>query len=124
MRDVDIALRRACPGKPGAGNPHAGFHLGGEAQGRPRPLSTNHSIPHGVILNCLRKRIKDERFIDLVRQMLNAGVMEEGHVLPTYSGTPQGGLASPILSNVVLHACDGWLEGHWQANPPPLTAKQ
>jgi retron-type reverse transcriptase len=82
------------------------------------------SIPHGGILNGLRKRIKDERFIDLVRQRLKAGVMAEGHFLPTYSGTPQGGLASPILSNVVLHEFDGWLEGHWQANPPPLTAKQ
>jgi group II intron reverse transcriptase/maturase len=82
------------------------------------------SILHGVILQALRKRVKDERFIALVRQMLTAGVMEEGHFLPTYSGTPQGGLASPILSNVVLHEFDGWLEEHWQANPPPLTAQQ
>jgi hypothetical protein len=36
-------------------------------------------IPPGVILNCLRKRIKDERFIDLIRQMLQAGIMEDGH---------------------------------------------
>jgi hypothetical protein len=78
--------------------------------------------PHGVILNSLRKRIKDERFLALVRQRLTAGVMEEGHCLPTYAGTPQGGLASPLRSHVVLHAFDGWLEGHWQANPPPLTA--
>jgi group II intron reverse transcriptase/maturase len=82
------------------------------------------SIPHGVILNSLRKRIKDERFIELVRKMLTAGVMAEGNLLPTYSGTPQGGLASPILSNGVLHEFDCWLEEHWQANPPPLTAKQ
>jgi group II intron reverse transcriptase/maturase len=82
------------------------------------------SIPHHVILRSLRKRIKDERFIDLIRTMLKAGVMEDGHVLPTYSGTPQGGLASPILSNVVLHEFDCWLEDSWHANPPPLTAKQ
>jgi group II intron reverse transcriptase/maturase len=82
------------------------------------------SMSHGVILSCLRKRIKDERFLDLIRKMLQAGVMEEGTWLPTYSGTPQGGLASPILSNVVLHELDCWLEDHWQANPPPLTAKQ
>jgi RNA-directed DNA polymerase len=43
------------------------------------------SIPHAVILNCLRKRIKDERFIDLIRQMLQAGVMEQGQVRATYS---------------------------------------
>jgi group II intron reverse transcriptase/maturase len=82
------------------------------------------SIPHGVILNCLRKRIKDERFIDLIRLMLEAGVMEEGSFMPTYSGTPQGGLASPILSNIVLHEFDCWLEEQWKANPPPLTRKQ
>ena len=52
------------------------------------------SIPHGVILNALRKRIKDERFVDLVRKMLTAGVKEEGQFQPTYSGTPQGGLAA------------------------------
>jgi group II intron reverse transcriptase/maturase len=81
-------------------------------------------IPHGVILNCLRKRIKDERFIDLIRQMLKAGVMEEGGFLPSYSGTPQGGLASPILSNIVLHEFDCWLEDHWKANPPRLSRKE
>jgi len=68
------------------------------------------SIPHGVILNCLRKRIKDERFIDLIRQMLQAGIMEDGHYAATYSGTPQGGLASPILANIVLHELDWWLD--------------
>src|SRR5215831_4313387 len=68
------------------------------------------AIPHHVIWQCLRKRIKDERFIDLVRQMLTAGVMEEGTFLPTYSGTPQGGLASPVLCNVVLHELDCWME--------------
>src|SRR5262249_447860 len=50
------------------------------------------TLPHGVILNGLRKRIKDERFINLVCKMLKAGVMEGGHFKPTYSGTPQGGL--------------------------------
>jgi RNA-directed DNA polymerase len=82
------------------------------------------SLPHGVILSCLRKRIKDERFLELVRKMLKAGVMEEREWLPTYSGTPQGGLVSPILSNVVLSELDSWMEDHWQANPPSLTAKQ
>ena len=46
-------------------------------------------IPQGVILNCLRKRIKDERFINLIRKMLQAGVMETGNFSPSYSGTPQ-----------------------------------
>ena len=82
------------------------------------------SLPHSVILNCLRKRIKDERFIDLIRKMLQAGVMEEGRFKPTYSGAPQGGIASPILANVVLHELDTWLEEQMGLNPPPQTSQQ
>jgi RNA-directed DNA polymerase len=76
------------------------------------------SLPHSVILACLRKRIKDERFIDLIRQMLQAGVMEDGRYGRTYSGAPQGGLCSPILMNIVLHEFDVWMEEHWNANAP------
>lgn len=68
------------------------------------------SIPHGIILNCLRKRIRDERFIDLIRRMLQAGVMEEECYTPTYSGTPRGGVASPILANIVQREFDSCLE--------------
>jgi group II intron reverse transcriptase/maturase len=82
------------------------------------------NIPQQVILNCLRKRIKDERFIDLIRKMLQAGVMEAGSFMPTYSGTPQGGIASPILANIVLHELDVWLETHMGVNPPPQTADE
>ncbi|HSH80638.1 MAG TPA: group II intron reverse transcriptase/maturase [Herpetosiphonaceae bacterium] len=81
------------------------------------------NLPHGVILNCLRKRIRDERFIDLIRKLLQAGVMEAGTLTPTYSGTPQGGVASPILANIALHELDVWLEHHLGVNPPPLTPK-
>src|SRR4029434_9910472 len=46
--DFDLARLRGCPGKPGAGNPHAGFYLGGEAQGQPRLLPTDRSISGGA----------------------------------------------------------------------------
>jgi group II intron reverse transcriptase/maturase len=82
------------------------------------------SLPHAVILTCLRKRIKDERFIDLIRQMLQAGVMEDGRYGQTYSGAPQGGLCSPILMNIVMHEFDVWMEEHWQANAPVPTRVQ
>ena len=59
------------------------------------------NLPHPVILNSLRKRIRDELFIDLVRKVLQAGAMECGDLTPTYSGAPQGGICSPVLSNVV-----------------------
>ena len=82
------------------------------------------SLPHQVILNCLRKRIKDERFIDLIRKFLQAGLMEDQRYDKTYSGTPQGGLCSPNLMNIVLHEFDCYMEAQWQANPAPLTRKQ
>ncbi len=81
------------------------------------------SISHGVLLNCLRKRIRDERLIDLVRKLLKAGVMEAGQYRPSYSGTPQGGVASPVLANVVLHELDDWLVRHYEVNPPPESAQ-
>jgi RNA-directed DNA polymerase len=52
--------------------------------------------------------------------MLQAGVMEAGKYAPTYSGTPQGGIVSPILANIVLHELDAWLESQG-INPPPET---
>jgi RNA-directed DNA polymerase len=82
------------------------------------------SIPHHVLLNCLRKRICDERFIDVIRRMLQAGFMEMGSYHRTYSGTPQGGIASPILANIVLHELDTWMETQLGANPRAQTTRE
>lgn len=76
------------------------------------------AIPHRVILETLRKRIRDERFLALVAKFLKSGVMEEGQFRNTYSGTPQGGIVSPLLANVVLHEFDVWMTKRWAANPP------
>jgi RNA-directed DNA polymerase len=105
-------MLRACPGKPGAGNPHAGFHLGGEAQGRPRPLSTNHTIDHDWMVRMLAERIDDGALLRLIQKWLKAGVLDtDGQVLHPVTGTPQGGTVSPILANVFLHyVLDLWFE--------------
>jgi Retron-type reverse transcriptase len=92
----DLATRRVCPGKPGAGNPHAGFYLGGEAQGRPRPLSTNHTISH----EWLEAQIPMDQ--PILHKWLKAGFIEKEILKPTESGTPQGGPASPVLANLTL----------------------
>lgn len=67
-------------------------------------------IDHDVLINILAERIKDERFLRLVRKFLNAGYMEEWQFHKTYSGTPQGGIISPILANIYLDKLDKYIK--------------
>jgi group II intron reverse transcriptase/maturase len=64
------------------------------------------NVDHGILLDLLRKRIADERFIALIGRMLKAGYMEDWTFHRTFSGTPQGGVISPILANIYLHELD------------------
>lgn len=68
------------------------------------------NINHDVILKILGREIKDQTFIRLIRDMLKAGYMENWVYHRTYSGTPQGGIASPILANIVLNELDVFVE--------------
>lgn len=63
-------------------------------------------IDHDILLALLRKRIDDDRFVGLVGRMLKAGYMEDWRWHATYSGTPQGGVISPLLANIYLHELD------------------
>jgi len=58
----------------------------------------------------LGRKIHDNRFLKLVKDMLKAGYMEDWQYHRTYSGTPQGGIISPILANIVLHELDCYVE--------------
>jgi group II intron reverse transcriptase/maturase len=68
------------------------------------------SFDHQIMLDILAERIHDNRFVRLVRNMLQAGYLEDWEWNATYSGTPQGGVASPVLSNIYLHRLDTFVE--------------
>ena len=72
------------------------------------------NINHGVMIEILRERISDERFLRLIRKFLNAGYLEEWHFNRTYSGTPQGGIISPILANIYLDKFDKYMKKYAQ----------
>jgi retron-type reverse transcriptase len=68
------------------------------------------NIDHEVTIGILRRPIKDEAFLTLIRDMVKAGYMEDWKYHHTYSGTPQGGIVSPLLANIVLNELDRFEE--------------
>ena len=64
------------------------------------------SIPHPGLMSAVEERISDRHLLALLRAFLRAGVMEQGSVRRPVSGTPQGGVVSPLLANVYLHRLD------------------
>lgn len=69
------------------------------------------SIPHCHIQEIFRKRVRDGVLTRLIGKWLNAGVMEDGFITYSESGVPQGGVISPIISNIYLHeVLDSWFE--------------
>jgi len=68
------------------------------------------SIDHTVLLAILRKKIRDNRFLRLIDNLLKAGYLEEWRYNQTLSGTPQGGVISPLLANIYLNELDQFIE--------------
>lgn len=67
------------------------------------------NIDHDVMINILKERIIDDRFIRLIRKFLKAGYVEDWTYHDTHSGTPQGGIISPILANIYLDKMDKYM---------------
>ncbi|MDC0680633.1 group II intron reverse transcriptase/maturase [Sorangium atrum] len=70
------------------------------------------SIDHDKLMKLVERRVSDRRVLKLLRQWLRCGVMDEGREVATLSGTPQGGVISPLLSNIFLHVLDAAWERH------------
>jgi group II intron reverse transcriptase/maturase len=68
------------------------------------------NINHHTLINILKRRIEDEKFLRLVWKFLRAGYIYEKQLHNTYGGTPQGGIVSPILANIYLHELDSTIE--------------
>jgi len=64
------------------------------------------AIPHSGLMSAVTERICDRRVLGLLGAFLRAGVLEDGAVRRPVSGTPQGGVRSPVLCNVYLHRLD------------------
>lgn len=73
------------------------------------------SIAHSALMDRVRARVKDKRVLALVKSFLKAGVMTElGNHEDSSTGTPQGGILSPLLANIALSALDEHVHGPWQ----------
>lgn len=70
------------------------------------------NIPHKLIMAEVASEIADGNILQLIERFLKSGVMEEGQLRPTIKGTPQGGVISPLLANIVLNRLDHELERH------------
>lgn len=68
------------------------------------------NIDHDILLKILSRKISDGRFLELIRRFLKAGYFEFHQVKNSLSGVPQGGIISPILSNIYMHEFDAYME--------------
>ena len=70
------------------------------------------NIDHEILMSLIKRRISDRRVLKLFRQWLKAGVIEDGKYSPTETGSPQGGVISPLMANIYLHV----LDSYWNNN--------
>ncbi|WP_329428976.1 group II intron reverse transcriptase/maturase [Streptosporangium sp. NBC_01495] len=82
-------------------------------------------IDHTALMDRVRARIKDKRVLSLVKAFLKSGILTEfGEHQDTHTGTPQGGILSPLLANVALSVLDEHLHGPWKRDGSMSTNKR
>ena len=68
------------------------------------------NVDHSILIGILRRKIQDERFLNLIWKLLRAGYEEEGVLKPSNKGCPEGGVVSPVLANIYLHELDVFVQ--------------
>ena len=71
------------------------------------------TVHHKKLMNCVRKRVRDQRFMGLLWRFLKAGHIDKGMFRAAEEGVPQGGVLSPLLSNIMLNEFDWWMDRHY-----------
>lgn len=71
------------------------------------------TVHHRLLLRSVKRRISDKRFIQLLWRILKAGLIDKGLFSASSEGVPQGGVLSPLLSNIMLNEFDAWLEAKY-----------
>lgn len=71
------------------------------------------TVHHRLLMKCVRRRIRDRRFLTLLWRIIKAGHIERGLFCAASEGVPQGGVLSPLLSNIMLHEFDSYLDEHY-----------
>jgi len=79
------------------------------------------NISHEILMGILTRDIQDGRLLNLIQIGLKAGIVDEWEYKPTFSGTPQGGIVSPLLANIFLHELDTYVEDELI---PPIQQRQ
>ena len=82
------------------------------------------NIDHEILIDILARKIKDSKFLNVIRQFLKAGYVENWKYNKTYSGTPQGGIVSPILANIYLNELDKKFNEIKRRFDEPRTSRQ
>ena len=71
------------------------------------------TVHHRLLMKCVRKRVRDQRFLTVLWRIIKAGHIERGVFCAASEGVPQGGVLSPLLSNIMLHEFDSYLDEHY-----------
>ena len=74
------------------------------------------TVHHKLLMTCVRKRVRDARFLSLLWRFIRAGHVDKGLFRAASEGVPQGGVISPLLSNIMLNEFDQWLEAKYLSN--------